>query len=83
MSALKLTCAEAARLNGSKSRGPRRPEGKYRSSVNAMKHGLAAETIALLPGENKQGCQALLTALMRLYRPSMHSPPTWSSGSPR
>lgn len=36
----------AARINGAKSRGPRTPEGRQRSSKNAVKHALLARAIA-------------------------------------
>jgi hypothetical protein len=47
----KRTRAERNRANAAKSTGPRTEAGKNRSKYNALKHGLAAETV-VLPGEN-------------------------------
>jgi hypothetical protein len=43
---------EANRRNALRSTGPRTPEGKARVSVNALKHGLAATDVVVLPLEN-------------------------------
>ena len=44
--------AEISRRNGSKSRGPQSDEGKARSRMNALKHGMTGR-IPVLPGEDE------------------------------
>src|SRR5947209_10436798 len=39
--------AETSRANGRKSKGPKTPEGKRRASMNAFKHGMRAEVLAM------------------------------------
>jgi len=60
--------SDTARANGAKSRGPVTPEGKAKSSRNALKHGLTA-SIEALPGESQQDLDDLLEAHRSAYRP--------------
>ena len=60
--------AEISRQNGRKSRGggPKTPEGKARSRMNAMKHGMTA-SIPVIPGEDdslfRQRVQGFIEAI--------------------
>lgn len=58
----------AARRNGAKSNGPKTPEGKARSSRNALKFGLTSE-IAVLPNETKREFKQLHAAFIGRFAP--------------
>lgn len=60
--------AEANRRNAQNSTGPRTEEGKQRSSMNALKHGLTAESV-VLPGEDAAQFDALQQRFMEEYAP--------------
>ncbi len=59
---------EAARRNGAKSRGPVTPEGKARSRMNALHHGLAS-SIIVLPGESLQHFRDMMDDFVNRYQP--------------
>ncbi len=61
--------AEASRRNGAKSRGPKTPEGKQRSAQNALKHGLRAETFAVVGDEDPQEFAAFEAAMLDSLSP--------------
>src|SRR5579864_5435117 len=70
--------SDAARANGSKSRGPITPEGKARSSKNALKHGLTSQFEAL-SGESQEDFDALLESHMTQYQSKWISSRPWPS----
>jgi hypothetical protein len=61
--------AEASRLNGAKSRGPKTPQGKARSAQNALKHGMRARKYLVLPDEEAAEFEALEAALVEELAP--------------
>ncbi len=61
--------SESARVNGSKSRGPTTPEGKARSSRNALKHGLTA-TFSVLSHESEKDFDSFFDAYLDRFRPA-------------
>jgi hypothetical protein len=61
--------AEASRRNGARSRGPKTAAGKARSSRNALKHGLRAQKLLVLPEEDAAQFEALEAALLAELAP--------------
>ena len=66
---LTLTRAEAARINGAKSKGPVTLEGRARSSQNAIRHGLSAQAV-VLHGEEPADFDQLRDSYMQTFRPA-------------
>jgi hypothetical protein len=60
---------QANRRNALNSTGPRTPEGKSRSSANALKHGLSAR-FRVLTSENQDDFDDLLAATTRKFAPT-------------
>ncbi|HUQ90594.1 MAG TPA: hypothetical protein VM120_02860 [Bryobacteraceae bacterium] len=60
---------EIARENGKKSRGPITPEGKRRSSLNSITHGLASKCV-VLANESEEAYTALLTGYQNEWQPA-------------
>ncbi len=60
---------ETARANGAKSHGPKTPEGRAKSSQNALKHGLSALKF-VLPTENRDEFYELRDAYFARFQPA-------------
>lgn len=59
----------ANRLNAQKCTGPKTEEGKQRSSMNSLKHGLTAKVI-VLPHEDNIEFHEIRAALLQSYQPA-------------
>lgn len=59
---------EANRRNALRSTGPRTPRGKQQSRLNAVRHGLTAQTV-LLPGDDPSAYEALRADIHSRLRP--------------
>jgi hypothetical protein len=55
---------ESNRLNAQSSTGPKTPDGKSRSCMNALKHGLCARKALLLPNEDEESYMAVRKAML-------------------
>jgi hypothetical protein len=69
MHAVPLRRAAINRANAQHSTGPRTDAGKQRSSLNALRHGLAAQT-AVLPTEDLAAYQRHIQQLLDEYQPA-------------
>lgn len=58
----------ASRANGARSRGPATPEGKARSSQNAVTHGLLSRAV-VLGAESKEAFEALFEDFVTCFAP--------------
>ena len=65
----KLTKAESSRINGAKSRGPKTPQGRANSSMNAVTHGLTAKTL-LLQNESQADFLEMVNAYIDVLGPA-------------
>jgi hypothetical protein len=72
LAALSPARAAASRRNGAKSKGPKTPEGKARSAMNALKHGLCAGKAVVIGDEDWDMFDALEAALIEELAP--HTP---------
>jgi hypothetical protein len=61
--------SESARINGAKSRGPVTPEGRARSSQNALRHGLSS-AVVVLPHEDRAQFEQLRDSYMESFQPA-------------
>src|SRR5437016_6219086 len=59
---------EANRQNAKKSTGPRTPQGKIRSSLNALRHGLTGQ-VSTMPVEDRVAFDKFTTELCQSYQP--------------
>ena len=56
---------EANRRNAQRSTGPKTPERKARSALNALQHGIRS-SLAVIPGESPENFETLYDALRAL-----------------
>ena len=68
MSNTQLDRAEINRRNAQYSTGPRTPEGKRRSSLNALRHGLTSHVVVMTT-EDHEAYEAHLRAFASEYQP--------------
>ena len=59
----------ASRANGARSRGPKTPLGKLRSSQNALRHALLSKCL-VLSNESREGFQAFLREHLERFCPA-------------
>jgi hypothetical protein len=66
---MSLSRSEQARINGAKSRGPKTVEGKQRSRLSSLKHGLTSSTLVVLPEEHQHEYDEILAGFRESLQP--------------
>jgi hypothetical protein len=61
--------SETSRINGAKSRGPKTPNGLANSTLNAIKHGMTARTLALT-NESTDHLLEIMNSYFDLFLPA-------------
>lgn len=60
---------QASRDNGAKSNGPASSEGKAKSCLNAIKHGLTSSRIVVMQNESQQDYAKLVSGFLDTFQP--------------
>src|SRR5260370_31473446 len=62
--------SDTARANGAKAQGPKTAEGKKKSSLNALTHGLTAKTVnVVLANESDSRFKMVLDSYVKHFEP--------------
>jgi len=61
--------SESSRINGAKSHGPKTPEGRATSSLNAIKHGITSKTLTLT-NESTDLLLEMMNSYLTLFEPT-------------
>ena len=77
MAVTKEQKAAIARINGSKSRGPKTSEGKAISSQTALKHGLTARKLIVTALESEDEYRKFDARMRSFYRPTNPMEALW------
>ena len=76
--------SEASRLNGAHSTGPATADGKARSALNGVRHGLCGRTFFLLPDEDPAEFQEHEAMWLAVWSPrDLHEHEAAEAGHPR
>ncbi len=61
---------DTSRFNGAKSNGPVTSEGKAKSSLNAVKHGLTSSRIVVMQNESTEDYAKLVSGFVDTFKPA-------------
>ena len=61
---------DASRINGARSNGPVTPEGKAKSALNSLKHGLCSNKFCVLENESEEAYRKMVGSYMDSLQPA-------------